>query len=238
MEFFATHKTGDILARFTDSNKIIDALASTVISMFLDVGTVLVIGWVLALQNLRLFGLTLLAIPLYVLVIFSFTSRFEKLNRQVMESNSLVSASIIENIQGIETLKALNSERVRYHKIDKQFKRLLSNSLNYVKVDTLQQAIKIFIQALLTTLILWYGANLVITDSISLGQLMAYNALLSYFLSPLQNIINLQTKLQSAQVANKRLNEIFYIDSEFKLQRPITDSQTLVGPIKFQLVKV
>nr|WP_272948078.1 ABC transporter transmembrane domain-containing protein [Ligilactobacillus ruminis] len=63
MEFFATHKTGDILARFTDSNKIIDALASTVISMFLDVGTVLVIGWVLALQNLRLFGLTLLAIP-------------------------------------------------------------------------------------------------------------------------------------------------------------------------------
>lgn len=60
---FATHKTGDILARFTDSNKIIDALASTVISMFLDVGTVLVIGWVLALQNLRLFGLTLLAIP-------------------------------------------------------------------------------------------------------------------------------------------------------------------------------
>lgn len=234
MEFFATHKTGDILARFTDSNKIIDALASTVISMFLDVGTVLVIGWVLALQNLRLFGLTLLAIPLYVLVIFSFTSRFEKLNRQVMESNSLVSASIIENIQGIETLKALNSERVRYHKIDKQFKRLLSNSLNYVKVDTLQQAIKIFIQALLTTLILWYGANLVITDSISLGQLMAYNALLSYFLSPLQNIINLQTKLQSAQVANKRLNEIFYIDSEFKLERPITDSQTLVGPIKFQ----
>ena len=58
-----TIKTGDILARFTDSNKIIDALASTVISMFLDVGTVLVIGWVLALQNLRLFGLTLLAIP-------------------------------------------------------------------------------------------------------------------------------------------------------------------------------
>ena len=51
----------------------------------------------------------------------------------------------------------------------------------------------------------WYGANLVITDS---------------------------------QVANKRLNEIFYIDSEFKLERPITDSQTLVGPIKFQLVKV
>ena len=101
-------------------------------------------------------------------------------------------------------------------------------------MDTLQQAIKIFIQALLTTLILWYGANLVITDSISLGQLMAYNALLSYFLSPLQNIINLQTKLQSAQVANKRLNEIFYIDSEFKLERPITDSQTLVGPIKFQ----
>lgn len=30
-----------------------------------------------------------------------------------------------------------------------------------------------------------------------------------FFTDPLQNIINLQVKMQAAQVANKRINEIF-----------------------------
>ncbi|MDK6302946.1 hypothetical protein QP140_10325, partial [Corynebacterium sp. UMB9976] len=49
---------------------------------------------------------------------------------------------------------------------------------------------------------------------ISLGQLITYNALLVFFTDPLQNIINLQVKMQTAQVANKRLNEIFAIEPE------------------------
>ncbi|OUK07110.1 hypothetical protein BU183_19765, partial [Enterococcus faecium] len=51
-------------------------------------------------------------------------------------------------------------------------------------------------------------------NRISLGQLITYNALLVFLTDPLQNIINLQVKMQTAQVANNRLNEIFAIDSE------------------------
>ena len=47
----------------------------------------------------------------------------------------------------------------------------------------------------------------------SLGQLITYNTLLVYFTNPLENIINLQTKLQTAQVANNRLNEVYLVAS-------------------------
>ena len=36
MEFFSTRKTGEITSRFSDASSIIDALASTVLSLFLD----------------------------------------------------------------------------------------------------------------------------------------------------------------------------------------------------------
>ena len=52
-------------------------------------------------------------------------------------------------------------------------------------------------------------------NTISIGQLITFNMLLSYFTNPLENIINLQTKLQSAKVANTRLNEVYLIESEF-----------------------
>lgn len=65
---------------------------------------------------------------------------------------------------------------------------------------------------------------------------MTYNALLAYFVNPLQNIINLQTKLQSAKVANNRLNEVFLVDSEFTEKRAVKRAEQLVGPIKIENV--
>ena len=236
MEFFATRKTGEIVSRFTDASKIIDALASTVVSMFLDVGIVVVMGVVLALQSIQLFWITLASIPIYTIIILIFAKAFEKLNQKEMESNAILSSSIIEDIHGIETIKALNSEPQRYQKIDTEFVDFLKKSLSYTKADTLQQSFKLFVQLSLNVLVLWIGALLVIHNRLSVGQLMTYNALLAYFVNPLQNIINLQPKLQSARVANNRLNEVFLVKSEFADSRPIKKVAQLQGPIVFNQV--
>lgn len=236
MDFFATRKTGEIVSRFSDASKIIDALASTVVSMFLDIGIVIIMGVILAFQSIQLFGLTLVSLPIYTAIILIFTHAFEKLNQKEMESNAVLSSSIIEDIHGIETIKSLNGENQRYQKIDTEFVDFLKKSLAYTKADTLQQAIKLFVQSGLNVIILWFGALLVIHNNLSVGQLMTYNALLAYFVNPLQNIINLQPKLQSARVANNRLNEVFLVESEFKDSRPIKKKEQLFGPIKFKQV--
>lgn len=234
MEFFATRKTGEIVSRFNDASKIIDALASTVISIFLDVSIVVIMGIILAIQNLKLLGITLISLPIYAVIILTFTKAFEKLNNKQMESNAVLSSSIIEDIQGIETIKALNSERTRYRRIDSQFVDYLKKSLAYLKTDSLQQALKLCIQQSLNVVVLWLGANLVINNQLSIGQLMTFNALLSYFVNPLQNIINLQPKLQSARVAHNRLNEVYLVESEFKDKKVIHNVQQLQGDIEFE----
>jgi len=98
----------------------------------------------------------------------------------------------------------------------------------------LQQALKLFVQLALGVVILWVGAILVIRNQLSVGELMTYNSLLAYFINPLQNIINLQPKLQSAKVANNRLNEVYLVESEFKDQRSIQSVDRLVGDIKLK----
>ncbi|MBW5036989.1 ABC transporter transmembrane domain-containing protein [Streptococcus pneumoniae] len=59
MSFFATRRTGEIISRFTDANSIIDALASTILSLFLDVSILILVGGVLLAQNPNLFLLSL-----------------------------------------------------------------------------------------------------------------------------------------------------------------------------------
>ena len=234
MSFFATRRTGEVISRFTDANSIIDALASTILSLFLDVSILIIVGSVLLVQNTNLFLLSLISVPIYIIIIFAFMKPFEKMNNDVMQSNSMVSSAIIEDINGVETIKSLTSEEIRYQKIDSEFVDYLDKSFKLSKYSILQSSLKQGAQLILNIVILWFGAQIVMTGKISVGQLITFNTLLSYFTNPLENIINLQTKLQSAKVANNRLNEVYLVESEFKNTQTLTDSPFLAGDICFE----
>ena len=233
MSFFATRRTGEIISRFTDANSIIDALASTILSLLLDVSILILVGSVLLAQNPNLFLLSLISIPIYMFIIFSFMKPFEKMNHDVMQSNSMVSSATIEYINGIETIKSLTSEENRYQNIDSEFVDYLEKSFKLTKYSILQTNLKQGTKLVLNIFILWFGAQLVMSSKISIGQLITFNTLLSYFTTPMENIINLQTKLQSAKVANNRLNEVYLVESEFQVQENPVHSHFLMGDIEF-----
>ncbi|EHI75195.1 ABC transporter, ATP-binding protein ComA [Streptococcus criceti] len=234
MSFFATRRTGEITSRFSDANQIINAVASTIFSIFLDVTMLLVVGGVLLVQNNHLFLLTLLSIPIYAIIITAFLKPFEKMNHEVMEANAVVSSSIIEDINGMETIKSLTSETNRYQNIDGEFVDYLEKNFRLQKMNAIQTSLKSGAKLILNVVILWYGAQLVMDGKISVGQLITFNALLSYFQNPIENIISLQTKLQSARVANTRLNEVYLVESEFENDGELSEDSFLDGDISFE----
>lgn len=236
MSFFATRRTGEIVSRFTDANAIIDALASTILSVFLDVSIIVIVSIVLFSQNINLFFISLLALPIYTVIILSFMKPFEKMNQETMESNAVLSSSIIEDINGIETIKSLTSERQRYQKIDREFVDYLKKSFAYGRAESIQKTLKKLAQLILNVTVLWMGAHLVMDNKMTLGQLITYNTLLVYFTNPLENIINLQTKLQTAKVANNRLNEVYLVKSEFDETTTIHDLSHVKGDLSFKNV--
>lgn len=222
MSFFSTRKTGDIVSRFDDASNIIDALASSIMSVGLDLTVAIIMAIVLILQNSTLFLITLSAIPIYLIIIVAFNKPFSNLEKKQMESGAMLDSSIIEDLHGIETIKSLSCEMKSYRKVDHEFIDLLKKNLQYTKVNLLQQGLKLVLQLGLSVFVLWVGSNLVVKQVLTVGQLIAFNALLTYFTNPLQNIIDLQPKIKTAEVANNRLNEILQIKSEFLDKRIVT----------------
>ncbi|MCF1783090.1 peptide cleavage/export ABC transporter [Lactobacillus mulieris] len=215
MNFFSTRKSGEIISRFLDANKIIDALANVTLSLFLDVSMVIFIGTALFLQNYLLFYISLSTLPIYGLIVFLFIKPFDRTNEEQMESSAVVNSQIIESLKGIETIKSFNATNLVYEKVQQQFKEMMDKSFKNTNLDNLQSNLKTALQVISSTTLLWVGTYLVIKGRLSIGQLITYNALMSFFITPLQNIINLQVKIQTAKVANDRLNEIFLLDREF-----------------------
>lgn len=218
ISFFSSRRTGEITSRFGDANTIIDALASTILSIFLDVTIVITLAVALILQNRSLFLMTLTVVPLYILIILAFYKLFEKENYQLMEANSQVNTAVIDDLRGIETLKSLRVEERRYQEIEVKFHDYLKKSLSKAKWQLTQDGLKTGVQLVFNVFILWYGAQLVMEGQLSSGQLITYNILLNYFTTPLINIINLQSKIQQAKVANNRLQEVYVVNKEEKGQ--------------------
>lgn len=215
MSFFYTRRVGELTSRFNDANSVIEAVASSILSLFIDLVIVIIMAVVLLSYNAQLFLITALSIPVYTFVILAFVKVFSRLNHETMRAGANLEAAVIERLTGMETIKALGAEQSGYDEIDQNYVRFLKRSFSKARLTAIQESLKGSLKLVFQVFVLWYGANLVVQNRLTIGELMAYNALLGYFTEPLQTIINLQSKIQSAIVAAHRLQEIYAVSSEF-----------------------
>lgn len=131
LPFFYTRKIGEITSRFADANNIIEALANTIITIFLNIWIALLVGLFLFLQNAALFIISLTIIPIYALIVIGMKDLFVVINQEVMESDAVLGSTIIESLSGIETIKSLRSEERLYEKAKKEFHSFLLKKINY-----------------------------------------------------------------------------------------------------------
>ncbi len=214
MTFFASRKTGEITSRFYDANTLIEVLGESVTTIFLDAVVSTSILFFLFCQNAVLFGISLLMIPIYTLLIFSFSAYFKRADYALMQSYSEIDSSIIENITGIETLKSLCLEDFSFQDSSEKYRKYISDYTRYINSVNAQNCLKNLVQLVFNVVILLIGARMINDTSMTVGKLMTFNALTGYLIAHLENIISLQTKLQSAEIANTRLDEVYAVRQE------------------------
>ncbi|MBN2981906.1 MULTISPECIES: peptidase domain-containing ABC transporter [Cohnella] len=214
MNFFSTRKVGEIISRLMDASKVREAISGATLTMMIDTLMVVVGGAILYSQSPFLFGITAALVPLYVAIVWVFHKPFKTVNEKQMEENAQLTSYIVESINGIETVKAYNAEWQSDYETEKKFVRLLRTLFKFGWINNLQSSFKGFVELVGGVVILWIGSYQVMQGQMSVGQLITYNALLAYFLQPIQNIINLQPMMQTAVVASNRLGEILDLELE------------------------
>ncbi|OEF98971.1 bacteriocin ABC transporter ATP-binding protein [Vulcanibacillus modesticaldus] len=214
MNFFGTRKVGEIISRLMDASKVREAISGATLTIMIDVLMVIIGGAILYSQNSFLFGVTLLLVPLYILIVWVFLKPNDRINRQEMENNAQLTSYIVESLNGIETVKAYNAERQANFETEKKFVSFLKTVFKHGFLNNVQASLRGFVELVGGVIILWVGAYQVIKGNLSVGQLITYNALLAYFLEPIKNLINLQPMMQTAIVAADRLGEILDLELE------------------------
>lgn len=237
MSFFGTRNIGEIVSRFNDASKVRDAISGATLTIMIDTLMAVAGAIILYLQNAHMFGITVIIVVLYLIIVLAFNRWYEKLNRKQMEDNAQLTSYLVESLNGIQTVKSFNAERKVNYETEIKFVKLLKSIFNLSWVNNLQSSLKIFVELVGGIVILWVGSVCVIKGQITIGQLITFNSLLVYFLDPVKNLINLQPQMQTAVVAADRLGEILDLEVE-KGENEIKKLQpkSLSGDIIFQNV--
>jgi len=214
MNFFGTRKVGEILARFNDATHVRDAISGATLTIMIDTIMVIAGGVILFNQNAYMFGVAVVLVVLYFIIVFCFNSWYKRLNQKLMEDNAQLTSYLVESLNGIQTIKAYKAEGEANIKTEKRFITLLGSIFKLSWVSNLQGSLNGLLEATGGIVILWVGAVNVLNGNITIGQLITFNALLVYFLDPVKNLINLQPMMQTAVVAADRLGEILDLPPE------------------------
>ncbi|MGU9064869.1 peptidase domain-containing ABC transporter [Clostridium perfringens] len=237
MNFFGTREVGEIISRFNDASKIRQAISGVALTMMIDVFMVLIGGFILYYQSPLLFGITIVPLVLYGIIVFTFKSNIEKVNRETMEGNAKLTSYLVESLNGIETIKAFNAEREVNLETEKRFVKFIKAIFKNEYINNIQMSLKSLVKGVFAIAILWSGTIQVLNGKISFGELLTFNALLVYFLDPIENIINLQPTLQTAVVAAERLSEILDLSLEkAEDEHKKINPNSLNGKIEFKNV--
>lgn len=214
MKFFGTRKIGEIVSRFMDASKIRDAISGATLTIMIDTLMAVIGGIVLYIQSPSLFAVSVIMIVLYATVVFLYNKPIRKINEKIMEENAQVTSYLVESLNGIETVKAFNCEKKTEYKTEKLFIKFLKSVFHNGFLSNGQQILTGTIATIGETIILWVGTLAVLDGNMTMGTLITFNALLAYFLTPVQNLINLQPTMQTAIVAADRLSEILELSAE------------------------
>lgn len=233
ISFFCVRKNGEILSRFADISNIREAISGTIMTLIIDSTMVLFFGIYLFSISPVLFLITVMIIAFYGIVVLAFKPMIKHYNLISTEKNAEITSYLNESIDGIETIKAFGNEDNVFAKADTLFRRLMNIMLSGTVVCSVKDALIAAISSIGVVALLWTGNRLCQEGVITLGSIVSFYVVMSYFLSPLQNLIELQPVIQTGIVAADRLNDILEIPTE---TAPTADGEQtdLKGDISFE----
>ena len=225
--FFAKRKTGDIFARFQENQTIRAFLTESTITTVLNLLMVFIYFSILFLYSVKMtMMLIAFVIPILALTV-AVTPRIKAYAREAFETSTDAESLLMEIIGGAETVKGMGLERPMRLKWEKKYANALGVQYRAQRFSILVGLVSQAFNAAITIGVLWVGANLVLAQELTIGQLIAFNALMGSALSPLLGLVGLWSQVHEAGVAMERLGDILDMDPE---QKPSELSSRVILP--------
>jgi subfamily B ATP-binding cassette protein HlyB/CyaB len=220
--YFENRQVGNIIARVRELDTIREFITNKSVSVIIDLlfSTVFLVVMFLYSVKLTLIVLTFIFLVaiLYLIVTPELRERLNYKFQMAAQSNSY----LVESVTGIQTVKSLAIEGSMQKKWEDYLADYVKSSFKLSVMGTFTGAISNFFQKFMTIAILFFGVKLVISNKMSIGQLIAFQMFANQFTNPVLRLVNLWNEFQQALLGVDRLGDILNHPVEIQSDKAIT----------------
>ena len=208
LSFFHQRTHGDVIMRGGLVHRIRELLTVHVITIVLF-GSLVLIYLAVLLIKAPFFGLLVLGLGLLQMgFLYGTRRRVYDLSQSELAAQTTAQSYLLEAISGLDTLKASGAEDRALKGWNKLFMTSLGLTLRRnhltILIDTLMSGLRSFSPIVL----LWVGALQVLENQVSLGAMLAQNAIAMTFFTWLTQVVQSAQKLQEAPAYIDRVIDV------------------------------
>lgn len=212
--YYKNRTTGEVISRINDLIYVKNILNKIILTVCLDFIVFVCCGLLLLYINPSLFLFLIIIILIYSIVFYIFRPILKRYTHINQKNNATINSFLIESISGFETIKNISTEGIMNERMEEIYINSLNDSFIYDNISNLELLLKDFISGIGMLLIQFLGFGFVIDGKLSVGTILTYTMLASYFMEPVKNIIDLNKEYFYALSSLKRANHLFEVDEE------------------------
>lgn len=206
--FFTQRFAGDISSRVAINNSVAQLLSRELASNFLALSTaiffaliMLAYDWLLTLVCLAVVSLNAAAVTIVARHRIDGTRRF-------VQDRGKMNGTALGGLQNIETLKATGGESDLFSRWSGYQAKVVNARQDLERTTQIFDAIPALLAAINTALVLGIGSARVMNGSLTLGGLIAFQVLVASFIGPINRLVALVGRLQTAEGDMARLDDV------------------------------
>ncbi len=208
---------GSIMSRIQNDVGVIneffsDAVAGIVGSSLILVGIVVLMLW----TNWKLALLSFAVLPVMVLVMRFWRERAIATYRATRRTIAIVNANLAESIAGVRVAQAFSREPANIRHFERLSRDNLEASIDAAKLSAILFPIVSLIGAIATATTVYVGGQLVLGETLTIGELVLFIALIDRFFEPIRDLSQQYNVLQAAMVAGERIFEVLDVEPEVR----------------------
>ncbi len=236
MRYFHAHKTGDLMAHFTnDLGAVRQLFGMTVVTTF-DASVMMILVLIKMVQYVNA-RLTLVAITPLILIIFGdifFGKAMHKRFLEKQDAFSTLTDQVQEAVSGIRVIKAFVQEKKELLAFSRTNLMNRDKNLGVARLYCLFIPLLNMIVGISVLLTLLYGGRLAVMGEITLGQFIAFNSYVTMLVWPMIAVGECISSFSQGMASAKRLNRIFNEKPDIAdVPECRRDMEALKGEIEF-----
>jgi ABC-type bacteriocin/lantibiotic exporter with double-glycine peptidase domain len=226
--FFEQRTAGDLMMRLSSNAQVREILTSQTISVVID-GSLMVVYLAFLLAHEPSFGAIVLAIALLqgALLLGSRRAMHELTQRDLI-AQSESQTYLVEALKGISSLKASGAEERTLAHWSGLYANQLTASVRRGHLSATIDTMLSVLRVLAPLALLWFGARQVLNGDMSLGTMLALQALAAAILTPLASLVANAQRLQMVGAHLDRLSDVLESTPEPSTGREIELTGRLV----------